>query len=326
MKKERKCFSEWFKANYLFGVFFFIVLWLIFCYLSNNYKLVPKNLETLQNGEVVIEEYKAIEPKHFIFELLSNLFLTLGITLFITMFFTNYFSRREREDFEKRLEQFQKETAKNAFFSLFHQIVDESFFNVIKTDVIQCKKIRKNAKWIYDITEEQDDNGDKHLELLRTIKYTVQNLSAEPLEEKICFNAFSNSFISTEFDMVKTKENGAMKFEEHKLDSFTQPDNNVLSYNKSIIIKANDSVEIVKSVRQIFKNTFIYETHFANCPLANLEIQVNIPKDYIFNLSADSLTEKPIKDDSNPRRIIYTFDNAILKGQGVEFYCEKKSY
>ena len=82
-----------------------------------------------------------------------------------------------------------------------------------------------------------------------------------------------------------------------------------------------NSSEIVKGIKQTFDSNYIYETQFATCPLSNLEIQVNYPSDYKFELTS-ALSEEPEKDTSNPRRNIYRFKNAILKGQGVEFYCE----
>lgn len=314
------------KKHYPIIVLALIILWGVFTYLSNDYCFKSKTVFQIIENKTVEKQYLLVESKHFVLSLLASFFMTAGITLFISMFFSNYFDKKEKEAFEQRLVQYQEETAKNAFLSLFHQIVDESFFNVIKNDIIQCKKIRKNARWIYDIEEKEKNDHTKYLVLNRTITYSVINLSSEPQEEEILFSSFSNSYLQSEFSYAKKRDSSDKEYEEYKQDELDtlEEQNGTKTIKKSIKLKSFKSTEIVKVIKQTFNSNYIYETQFANCPLSNLEIQVNYPSGYKFELSS-ALSEEPEKDTSNPRRIIYTFNNAILKGQGVEFYCESLS-
>jgi len=299
-----------------------VIIGFLFSYLNNNYDFTNKILKTIDDSEntINIKSYFTIEQKYFIYSLLSNFFLTFGITLFITMFFSNYFDKKEKKEFEDRLQKIQEDTAKNAYLSLFHQIVDESFFSMIKEDVIQCKKIRTDAKWIYDI-QEKIESEKEFLLLRRTIKYTVKNLSSDKQEEDVFFSSFSNSFISSELETIKI-DNGNGGYEDLKLNISSV--DNIEKKSTKIQINPNASVKIIKIINQKFNGTFFYETQFTNCPLSNLEIEINYPSGYKFSLSCDSLSAKPIKEIDTEGKLIYHFNTAIFKGQGSEFFCEKK--
>ena len=72
--------------------------------------------------------------------------------------------------------------------------------------------------------------------------------------------------------------------------------------------------------KEIFKNNnnFIHETHFTTACSIGWELEVNYPIGYSFSIlpmfNAD-LT--PTVDDKDRKK--YSFNGAILKGQGVEF-------
>ena len=319
-------FFSWLKKYYFIVVLVTVIIGFLFSYLNNNYGFTNKILKTIDDSEntINIKSYFTIDQKYFIYSLLSNFFLTFGITLFITMFFSNYFDKKEKKEFEDRLQKFQEDTAKNAYLSLFHQIMDESFFSMIKEDVIQCKKIRTDAKWIYDIQEKNESKNESKNEFLllrRTIKYTVKNLSSDKQEEEVFFSSFSNSFISSELETIKI-DNGNGEYEDLKLDSSFI--DNIEKKGTKILISPNASIKIIKIINQKFSGNFLYETQFSNCPLSNLEIEINYPSNYNFSLSCDSFSAKPIKEIDTEGKLIYHFNTAIFKGQGIEFFCEKK--
>lgn len=314
------------KMNFL-KKYYLILAILIICagyyisYKTNNYEFQNKVLQVIKDNEIQHKEYISLENKFLVLSLISEACITFGITLLITMFFVNYFDKKEKNDFKKELKEIQIETAKNAFLSLFHQIIDESFFNVVKRDIINCKVIRKNARWIYDIYTDSDSNK---LVLKRTITYTLQNLSTENREEPIKISFLNNSYAITRNPQIKYKESTKNKYENFDINKHTEEKNGYKIITGDIEINSNSSVDIVRILEQVFNTEFIYETHFLSTPLSGLEIEVNFPKDYQFNISFNSIENDVSQILDTETKKIWKLNGALLKGQGIEFYCEKK--
>ena len=308
--------------------YYLILAILIICagyyisYKTNNYEFQNKVLQVIKDNEIQHKEYISLENKFIVLSLISEACITFGITLLITMFFVNYFDKKEKNDFKKELKEIQIETAKNAFLSLFHQIIDESFFNVVKRDIIKCKVIRKNARWIYDIYTDSDSNK---LVLKRTITYTLQNLSTENRKEPMKISFLNNSYAITRNTQIKYKESTKNKYEDFDINKHTEEKNGYKIITGDIEINSNSSVDIVRVLEQVFNTEFIYETHFLSTPLSGLEIEVNFPKDYQFNISFNSIENDVSQILDTETKKIWKLNGALLKGQGIEFYCEKNN-
>mgnify|MGYP003291426608 CR=1 FL=1 len=78
-------------------------------------------------------------------------------------------------------------------------------------------------------------------------------------------------------------------------------------------------------MEQVFSTTFIYETHFLNDPLADLELSVTFPDGYNFTLCKGPVTSNVTEEINDNKQKIYKFNKAILKGQGIEFYCSNSN-
>ena len=312
---------NFFKKYYLIFAILIICAGYYISYKTNNYEFQNKVLQVIKDNEIQYKEYISLENKFIVLSLISEACITFGITLLITMFFVNYFDKKEKNDFKKELKEIQIETAKNAFFSLFHQIIDESFFNVVKRDIINCKVIRKNARWIYDIYTDSDSNK---LVLKRTITYTLQNLSTENRKEPIKISFLNNSYAITRNPQIKYKESTKNKYEDFDINKHTEEKNGYKNITGDIEINSNSSVDIVRVLEQVFNTEFIYETHFLSTPLSGLEIEVNFPKDYQFNISFNSIEDDVSLNLDTETKKIWKLNGALLRGQGIEFYCEKK--
>lgn len=310
------------KKYYLIPAILIICAGYYISYKTNNYEFQNKVLQVIKDNEIQHKEYISLENKFIVLSLISEVCITFGITLLITMFFVNYFDKKEKNDFKKELKEIQIETAKNAFLSLFHQIIDESFFNVVKRDIINCKVIRKNARWIYDIYTDSDSNK---LVLKRTITYTLQNLSTENRKEPIKISFLNNSYAITRNPQIKYKESTKNKYEDFDINKHTEEKNGYKIITGDIEINSNSSVDIVRVLEQVFNTEFIYETHFLSTPLSGLEIEVNFPKDYQFNISFNSIENDVSQILDTETKKIWKLNGALLRGQGIEFYCEKNN-
>ncbi len=310
------------KKHYLF---IGIIIIVIACYIlgeNNLYESVSHVVKIKVDGDEKEEIYRALENRYNYFNIIANVLIAFGTTLIISMFFATYFEEQERKNFQKKLEQIQIETGRNAYLSLFNQLIDESFFNCVKKDIINCKSIREKAQWMYDVSYANDGTG-KFI-LKRTITYCVKNLSTEDLLEPVKIECLKNSYSEIIVNMVRYKLEGG-EYEDENISAKTKEEGGKKVFESEVKIPPLKTVEIVKIFTQKFNTNFVYETHFSNSPLSDLKIIVNYPNDCNFSIGFNTKNDDFINEVDDKGQQIWKSQSAILKGQGIEFFCEKKA-
>lgn len=307
----------WVKNNALAISLLLILIGSVLIYQTNDYDISSKTISTVVDGKINSSNIYTLENKMPIISILSNTFLSLGLALFISAFFIRYIEGNERKELEAKLLKFQEDTAKNAIHSVFKKIIDEDFFSIIKKDLLNAKSIRKNANWQYDIS----DIGDGKLNLKRTISYEFHNISTNPVSEYLKLKSNNNKHCSTKVVSGKVRHLSGNE-ETIELTSSSENDEIFTSLEKEINIPAGESIEVVLVFEQVFKNGYIYETHSSRHPIVDLEITVNFPLNYKFDLFS-SFSNKERLRINEPDKKVYVIEGAIFRGQGVEFVCEK---
>ncbi|TGK89257.1 hypothetical protein EHQ24_00060 [Leptospira noumeaensis] len=311
-------FINFLKSYYLLIVIFLIVSGVTSLYFSSDYELNSKNIQEISNGQIVINSVFVPGSKKYFLEITGNFLITFAITIFISLFFVNFIDKIDKDKFENKLLDFQKDTAKNAILSTFERLIEPEFFNIIKNEILNLKLLRTDCRWQYDIEEET--NG--LLILTRTISYKLKNISNEVSQEPINIIYSDNTHTSSEIIELKSRADGEDKFT--KIEFVKKGEGNNFKQNIEIIeVKANSSIEIILILKQTFKNKYIFETHISRYPIINLEIIVNLPKDFSFSLSADTLSSPLETHVDTARKKTYQVKGAIYKGQGIEFFAEK---
>lgn len=217
------------------------------------------------------------------------------------------------------LESFQKETARDAIHSVFNRIINDKFFAIIQKDVLNVKLIRKNAQWQYDIFI----NNEQKPVLKRTISYELHNISNETAQESI--RVYSLTGIHSDFKIVSGKIRKLDTTEEPIIFAdASQEKSHLKKIEKEIELKPDETIEVVVVFEHIFHNDYIFESHSSKHPIVGLEITVNYPVDYTFELYSGFSTEPRIRVNE-AGKTVYVIDGAIYKGQGIEFLCAKKS-
>ena len=294
-----------------------LVIGAICSYITNTYDISSKTISVIVDNNITSQVIYSLNNKNLFLNILSILMINIGIALFISSFFIKYIEQDEKEKFYDKLKLFQKDTAKDAIYSLFNRIIDNEFFAIIKKDVLNVKLIRKNAQWQYDITIE-----DNKPVLKRTISYQLHNISNEIAQETIKIASFNQVHSDLEVLSVKiiysNNNEKSLKFLDNK-DST----NNLKKVKEVLELQPNESIEVVIVFQQTFHNNYIYESHFSIHPIIGLEITVNYPTDYTFDLNANFSTEPNIRINNEHGKTIYVVTGAIYKGQGVEFTCIK---
>lgn len=311
---------NWIKNNAIAISIIFFIIGISLIYHTNEYDITSTTVSTVVEGKISEGIIYSLNPSNQFINILANVFLSLGIALFISAFFIRHIESHERKELEKKLLEFQENTAKDAIHSVFKKMIDESFFNIIKKDLLNAKVIRKNANWQYDITEINDTN---HLLFKRTISYEFHNISHAPTTELIKIRSNNNEHCSMEVISGKIRRlNGE---EESIILKEENEGESIFTFlEKEIQISAGESIEVVLVFQQVFKNGYIYETHSSRHSIINLEITVNFPSSYNFDLFSSFSNEERLRINE-PDKKVYVVEGAIFRGQGVEFVCNKAS-
>ena len=93
---------------------------------------------------------------------------------------------------------------------------------------------------------------------------------------------------------------------------------------QNITLKPGERVSIVTIIEQTFTRGYVFETHFTNHPIINLNIMVNFPPDFEFNLENSFSSECRLKLNEDGVKE-YNVSGGIFRGQGIEFICQPKS-
>ncbi len=309
---------KWIKSHALLIALIFIVIGMVLIFHTNKYGISSETISCVVDGEVIEKIIYSFSQNRMWLRISSTVFMSLGVALFISAFFIRYIEGDERKAFEEKLLSFQENTAKDAIQSVFKRIVDEEFFEIIKKDLLDAKAIRKNANWQYDITKLEDGN----MLLKRTISYEFHNRSYSVATELLKLVGNNNAHCATQIISGKIRHPSG---KEESIDLRVIQDETGESFTnleKEIEIQAGDSIEVVLVFQQTFKNGYIYETHNSRHPIINLEITVNHPADYRFDLFSSFSNKERIRINE-PDKKVYVVEGAIFTGQGVEFVCEK---
>ena len=290
-------------------------------YFTNQYDISSKNLELIKNGNIEQKTIWYLSNQTLFLNILGIVVLNIAVALFISSFFIRYIEKSEKESFYNKLQEFQKETAKDAIKTTFERVIDSNLFSVIEQDILNANFLRENVQWDFDIYKNSNDK----LELKRTLTYYLKNITTKDQEETFTILSSNNQIHSTiEFESCKYKE---IHEKDYKILTFKDQETNKknsLEVSDKIDIKANSEVQVVIVFKTISMHEYIYETHSSRFPIIGLNITVNYPKDYEFEIVVQSFSNKLDEISSSEGKKKYETRKAIYKGQGIEFLCYKK--
>lgn len=280
--------------------------------------IVSKQITIFDNNESKIVNNYVFHPNYVFAKPLSSFLYSFAMSLSISLFILLVI---QKSDHEKRKE----ELFQNVFQGVFNRLVPNEIFNVIKRDILEANIVRRNVKWIYDFKIE-----DGALVLYRNVMYEAENLS-----NRECFEPFSYIFSKTNFSETKilflkwhpvNKKESTTEVRYDNDDGIFDPcivDINFSQIKHNITIPCDQKIMINFKSQETFKNIeFLHETHFTTACSIGWELEVNYPSDYSFSIiSMFTPKLEPIVDDRERKK--YSYDGAILKGQGVEFTLSK---
>lgn len=284
-----------------------------------------------KNGTInTVNTYK-YNYEHPVLKVLSVFLYSFAMSILISLFIIKVLQKDDDEERKKEEEKRRDELFKNVFKGVFDRLIPTEIFDVIKSDILEANIVRKKVKWTFDFTVNKEDNT---ITLQRNVMYEAHNLTSSDCIEPFSYIFSSTDYSSTEIEFLKwhdIEDKGTTKIaynNKTKDDSELEHiplGNDIEQVKKDINIPVNKIIFINFKSKEIYKNciSFLHETHFSSACSIGWELQVNFPKEYEFSIiPVFSGNINTVVDDEGRKE--YTYNGAILKGQGIEFTLSKK--
>ncbi len=154
-------------------------------YQGNNYEITYKNIE-IAVGENKTEHQTILSTPPMVqgYKLFANFLYGLAVTLFVSLFVSLFVARKleegQKEKHKKELDKLRASVNINVFDALFKTLIPEEIFQIVKTEIIENKVIRRKAHWTF-VFEEVDNQ----IKMTSTTHYELHNVSKEPVSNPV---------------------------------------------------------------------------------------------------------------------------------------------
>jgi len=310
---------------YLFWVLVVVIAGFSFDYYAGNYSLSYSTIDIALGQNVT--EHKTIvtvPPLVQILRLAANFFYGLAVTLFVTIFVVGKIEKRQKEKHEKELDKLREEININVFDALFKTLIPSEIFQIVKSEIIENKAIRKKAHWTFVF--EECDGG---IKMTSTTHYELHNVSKEPLTEPV--NIEMEPLSSQEQEILKAKclsSDGSILVEFNKSDPENCKNMKIVhmkgggkKVSYTLSVPPNDFIVSTFEHCAIYTDK-IYDCQHTKYPIIDLNINSVFPKGYEFIIHpALSSDLKEISCGATHRN--FRVEGGILPRQGIVFVLEK---
>lgn len=315
------------RANYLYICAAILVFGAASDYLASSIYPAFKAISFIDDkGQVTQKQFLSFPISYSVLRIAGSIFYTLAISIFISVFVTDRIKAELDRKRAYELRQLQEAVNINIFDTLFKTIIPEEIFAVIKSSVIQTRTVRRDANWIYDFIEADEE----YITLRQTISYELHNISSEEISEP------TKADFSTFGDTTQSLERAVCEIDEHPIVVYDRnnPQNNVglkITEDKKeekTFIEYNVNIAPYKHAyfTMVFRNRYRYsvqDEYFTKTALIRGTVTANFPPDYEFKVYADMSSKMRCILDENTRRI-FKFEGAILPHEGYVYYMHKK--
>lgn len=317
-----------FLKNHIWVIFTLFMLLGGVCQFQQS-KLIPSKklykVDNLTTGTSQTFDFLQYDVEYTLYSIISTILIGAGIAVLILIAIdkkidesenkkNRQIAETERHEFEERILKLQNQIQNDVFEGTLKRIVPVEIFNLLKAQVFLSDYIRRNAKWIYEISE----NSDGYIIVKQTIMYELHNITGKTVS-----NNFPVNFRSTK------KQEIVLESIEVNKESISITDNLVKgdackSYNYDVSLSAGEKKNISITIQNTYSDDTVRDLQTTNYPIVNLEIQV-INKSPFYVRIEGSFGEKLVpKTGTEKSMIIYEPITAVLPGQGV-LYCVEKN-
>lgn len=317
------------KQYYLWICLVILILAISLTYFGTSIGLVSKQIEIIQNSKIVTENVLVFPFYANLMQLLGTFLYALCISIFIAIFIISKIELKLKEEKQRELNELSKSINIDVFEALFKKLIPYELFEVIKSEIINNKLIRKNMQWFFDFTVSSDSNN--IIKVKKTIKYELHNISNEDIPDHLCIK--HDDFLTKEkiiraiyivdgheeisYDKDDTSTHSQIKIKESGLDD------KIKTIRFDYTIPKEKQVDVTLVFDSNYKGNNFQDSFFTAHPVIDGLLIATYPKNYKFNLY-DALSSDMVCILKEEGREIYEVKGGILPHQGFSYGLEEK--
>lgn len=295
-------------------------------YLSGDYGFFIKNISYLDSsGNIQKIAQIDIPIATQVFKLVANFLYALSITIFITIYISRRLENKQQKIHEEELKKLSQEINQNVFSGLFRKLIPDEIFEIIKTEIIENKAIRKKAHW--NFVFEEIDGG--KIKLTSTTHYELHNISSETISDpvKIEIDPLSSTEMKAKKAICYANEKCIVNYDANSPTNenikIEERENGAKTISYSVNIEPQNHITSTFEYETIYSG-FVYDSQATKYPIIDLNISAIFPKGYKFSLHPSLSSELKVVSEGNTHQN-FKIEGGILPRQGIIFVLEKIS-
>ncbi|MGI2855375.1 hypothetical protein ACRTDR_14405 [Shewanella algae] len=294
---------------------------------GNNYAVTYESVEVATGPNKTEQKTVVVVPAAVqIYKLIANFFYGLAVALFATIFVARKLEQDQKEKHEKELEKLREAVNINVFDALFKTLIPKEIFQIVKTEIIENKAIRKKAHWTFVFSEESGK-----IKMTATTHYELHNVSKEPVSDPVKISMEPLSSGNQEIKKAQClSSDGTALIEYHPSDvsnnkniKIDDLENGGKLVSYTVTVPSNDYIESTFEYSTIFSDK-VYDCQHTKYPIIDLNINAVFPKGYRFTVYPSLSNElKTISEGDTHKN--FKVEGGVLPRQGIIYTLEKIS-
>lgn len=292
---------------------------------GNNYKVSYENIEIATGPNETEQKTVVVVPTAVqIFKLLANFFYGLAVALFATIFVARKLEQDQKEKHEEELEKLREAVNINVFDALFKTLIPEEIFQIVKTEIIENKSIRKKAHWTFVFSEVGGQ-----IKMTATTHYELHNVSKEPVSDpvKISMEPLSSGcqeikkaqcLSSDGVALINYDPSSPSNNKNIKIDDL-ENGGKLVSY--TVTVPSKDYIVSTFEYSTIFTGN-VYDCQHTKYPIIDLNINAVFPSGYKFTVYPSLSNELKVISEGDTHKN-FKVEGGVLPRQGIIYILEK---
>jgi len=304
-----------------------IIAGLFMDYQGNNYEISYQTIEVaIGENKTETKTILSTPPTVQAYKLFANFLYGLAVTLFVTLFVARKLEENQKEKHKKELDKLREAVNVNVFDALFKTLIPEEIFQIVKTEIIENKVIRRKAHWTF-VFEESDDK----IKMTATTHYELHNVSKEPVTDPVNIEIDP---LSSDTNIIKKAEclssDGTIVVQYNPNDESNNKNISIEDTNAggkrinyTVTVPSNDYIESTFEYSTMYPQA-VYDCQYTKYPIIDLNINTVFPTGYkltIFPTLSNNL--KTISEGCTHKN--FKVEGGILPRQGIIYILEKIS-
>ena len=282
--------------------------------------------DRLDPSKTVTKQFVSYQPSYYLLSILSSAGYALATSVFISVFFISTLESGRIRGEKEAIEWLGEEIREDIFGAVFKTVMPAEVFAAVKENIIANKLIRRNVKWLYRFSEENDK-----IVMRQKTSYEIHNLGHLLSESEVVITSQPDANSSQELisaSCVTSRGEVVSRYcHENSMKStgieISTDCDRIQTTRVTVRVFPMDYAHVEIELKSVYDG-FVQSACFTKLPIIDAELVAHFPKGYsftVFSSFSSPLNETSSEDDMRS----YTAKGGILPYQGYSYNLVRKN-